>query len=86
MYNYSGTDGLILCVIKGKKDVYRWIWEIDCIDRTLISYEELIDSINNLLDGNLIAYKNGTFHLTMKARWIRRPCFLGVIDWQLRVQ
>ena len=49
MKNYIGIDGLVLCVMGGKIDVKRWISSIDMFDHSIISYEELINSVNNLL-------------------------------------
>ena len=70
MKNYTNIDGLVLCVVKGKPDVYSWISEIDALDHLLLTYDELRSSINNLLNGNMLYYKNGRFVRSLKAKFI----------------
>lgn len=87
MKNYSGVDGLVLCVIKGKKNILHWIEEIDLLDHSILSCEQLTISINNLLNGDLIYFKQDKFILSRKAKFILRGSFfMGAIDWQLSVQ
>lgn len=87
MTNYNGADGLVLCVISGKIDVEKWISSIDMLDRSVISYEELINSVNNLLNGGLILRKNNKFVLSKQAKQLLRGGFgKGSIEWQLSVQ
>ena len=57
MVAYKGLDGLVLCVIEGKIDVERWISSIDMLDHSVINYDEIVDSVNNLLNGGLITCK-----------------------------
>lgn len=86
MKQYDGIDGLVLCVIKGKKDVRQWIESIDVIDHSILSCEQLSTAINRLLNGNLITYKREKFVLSPTAKYILRGGWLGQIDWQLTVQ
>lgn len=87
MKHYRGIDGLVLCVIKGKIDIQRWISEIDMLDHSIIPYEELINSINNLINGGIIYYKNQKFRLSQRAKFILfGRLLMGAIDWQLKVQ
>lgn len=87
MTNYNGTDGLVLCVIEGKIDVERWISSIDMLDHAIISYEELVNSINNLLNGELIFRKNNKLVLSKQAKQILRGSWrMECIKWQLEVQ
>lgn len=87
MAYYKGVDGLVLCVVSGKIDVERWISSIDMLDHSVIPYEELINSVNNLLNGGLIFRKNNKFVLSKQAKQILRGSFgKGSIEWQLAVQ
>lgn len=87
MKNYTNIDGLVLCVVKGKPDVYSWISEIDALDHLLLTYDELRSSINNLLNGNMLYYKNGRFVRSLKAKFILIGRLLfGDVDWQIKVQ
>ncbi len=87
MKNYIGIDGLVLCVMGGKIDVKRWISSIDMFDHSIISYEELINSVNNLLNGELILRKNNKLVLSKQAKQILRGGWrMGCIEWQLTVQ
>lgn len=87
MRNFDGIDGLVLCVIEGKKDIYKWISSIDALDHSIILYEELKGSVNNLLNGELIYLKRGRFVLSKTAKLILKGSFsMGAIEWQLKVQ
>lgn len=87
MTNYKGVNGLVLCVISGKIDVERWISSIDMLDHSVIPYKELVNSVNNLLNGGLIFRKNNKFVLSKQAKQILRGSFgKGSIEWQLSVQ
>jgi len=87
MINYTGTDGLVLCAVEGKQDAERWISSIDMLDHSIISREELINSVNNLLNGELIFCKKDKFVLSEQAkRILRGGLFKGCTEWQLTVQ
>ncbi len=87
MVAYKGLDGLVLCVIEGKINVERWISSIDMLDHSVINYDEIVDSVNNLLNGGLITCKNDKFVLSKTAKEILRGSWsMGCIEWQLAVQ
>lgn len=87
MKNFTGTDGLVLCVVCGKIDIKRWIDGIDMLDHSIINYEELLRSVNALLWGGLTVLKKNRFAASKKAkRILRGGLFTRSIDWQLKVQ
>ena len=87
MTNYTGIDGLVLCAIDGKIDAEQWISSIDMLNHSIITREELNNSVNNLLSGELIQKVKNKFVLSKQAKKILRGGFWkGCIEWQLTVQ
>ena len=59
--NYDGKDGLVLCAIGGIIDIEKWIGAIDMWDHSVLNYEDILQSVNNLLKGELITQKKNKF-------------------------
>ncbi len=85
--NFRGIDGLVLCVIKGKIDLERWISEIDMLDHSVLNYDDILQSVNNLLKGNLIVKQMNKFVLTAQSEQILKGGWrMSALDWQLSVR
>lgn len=77
----------MLCAVSGKKDVKRRISAIDALDFSIITYKELLNSVNALLCGGMIYEKKNKFKLTDTAkRILKGKLFTGGTEWQPEVQ
>lgn len=87
MKNYSDTDALVLAAIhcggndKGIKNT------LDMLDHSILNYEELKQSVNNLAAGGLVSLDGSGMHVTEKAKpYLKWPEKTGCIAWRFKVR
>ena len=86
MKNYSDTDALVLAAIhcggndKGIKNT------LDMLDHSILNYEELKQSVNNLAAGGLVSLDGSGMHVTEKALpYLENSDKMGCIAWRFMV-
>lgn len=65
---FTHNDMLMLEAVSGKVDVESWICLVDYRDKSIISYEEMSESLEKLQRSGFIAYEDGKFRLSPLAK------------------
>ena len=85
--NYDGKDGLVLCAIGGIIDIEKWIGAIDMWDHSVLNYEDILQSVNNLLKVELITQKKNKFIPSPTAKSIVKGSWrMSTAEWQTAVR